>query len=99
MKTRTELALAACNDLTDQELASRGTGGFKAMIKRKRDYALVARVMTLRSTQQAKLINALELEIAQLKAIIHTMDEMDKPVIVTADTKAMIAKACGSSIH
>jgi hypothetical protein len=39
---RTQLALAADEGLTDQELAERGTAGFKKMIARKRFYSKVA---------------------------------------------------------
>lgn len=82
--TRTELALAACQGMTDKDISDRGPGGFAAMIDRKRQYAFAARALaSANHALQAKLDAALN-ELAMAKTTINAMEALDAPI--TADT-------------
>lgn len=45
--TRTELALAACQGMSDEELRQRGASGYANMRNRKRKYATAARILAV----------------------------------------------------
>lgn len=78
--TRTELALAACEGLSDTELAERGAGSFKAMIHRKRNYAAAARTLDLAAKQLQARAKKAEAKLkdmeAQLAAVTAKYDEL-----------------------
>lgn len=59
--TRTELALAACQGMSDEELQQRGASGYASMRDRKRKYAAAARLLAAHNER-------LVAEIAKLKA-------------------------------
>jgi hypothetical protein len=66
---RTELALKACEGLSDAELAERGEAGFKKMIERKRAYAGKFRGLAqMVATKVAPEIQAKDKRIAELEA-------------------------------
>lgn len=91
MTDRTALALAACEGLTNEELAQRGAGGFKYTIERKRAYARAARHMhaTLHKLVPAAAAQAMEL--AAIKTNIEAIEQMDKPVEDVSQAAELLA--------
>lgn len=98
MTDRTTLALAACQGLTDEELAKRGTGGYRKMRDRKRHYAALARGMAAVIVQakaevdkRDAIIAKLHNEIAALKMGINALQELDAPVTDTSEAASLLA--------
>ena len=91
MTDRITLALAACEGLSNEELAQRGAGGFKAMIERKRTYARAARHMyaTLQGLVPAAAAQAKEL--TAIKTNIEALEQMDKPVEDVSQAAELLA--------
>lgn len=100
MKTRVELAMLACDGLTNDELAARGKAGFSKMITRKRMYATSARV--LKATRDAladelaqslKEIESLKAKLFQAESNLASIEMLDGPVVDLSNAKDMIALA------
>ena len=88
---RIALALAACEGLTNEELAQRGPGGFKAMIERKRNYANAARHFAAILKQAGKKVQALQQQLIAQQATMATIEQMDKPVADVSAAAALLA--------
>lgn len=85
--TRQNLALQACEGLSDAELEKRGAGAFKAMIERKRGYADSSRKLAVSLLQAGTLLGqrdkkiaALEKQVAELQAKYEAALQLDAPV-------------------
>lgn len=91
MTDRTTLALAACQGLSDTELAERGQAGYQKMRDRKRHYAGLARAVTLALAVQNKHVKQLQAQVAQLQATIAELQNLDAPVTDTSAAAAMLA--------
>lgn len=91
MTDRTNLALAACQGLSDAELAERGTAGYQKMRDRKRHYAKVARTMAGMGKALLDENTALKKRIAQLEATASQMQALDAPVTDTSAAADMLA--------
>ncbi len=91
MTDRTSLALAACQGLSDDELAQRGLSGFAKMINRKRTYATAARGLYAVCKKQEQEIAKLQAELAQAKATIAQLEALDAPIGDTAEADQLIA--------
>lgn len=91
MTDRTTLALAACEGLTDEDLAQRGPGAFAKMIERKRKYAMAARVIASAVPQLEATIASLQQQLALAQAQLATLQELDAPVTDTAEAAALLA--------
>lgn len=96
--SRSILALAACEGLTDQELAKRGAGAFAKMINRKRAYAHAARTLKVTAgVMGAELLLArqqlekAQQDLAQAQATIAMLDAMDAPVTDTSAASELLA--------
>jgi hypothetical protein len=106
---RIDLALAACEGMSDEELAQRGAGGYKAMRDRKRDYAAKFRTLAVGLPAVKKQIDASDTEIsglkqklavaesqlAQLKALDAPMD--DTSASAAAALMAKLGKTGGTA--
>ena len=93
---RIALALAACEGLSNEELAQRGTGGYKKMIQRKRAYAESARYY---GSVIEKLVPAAEAqakELAAIKASLSMLEQLDKPVDDVSEAAALLAEIAKS---
>lgn len=95
---RITLALAACERLSDEELAQRGADGYRKMRDRKRYYAAAAR--TIQAIGQKLLsdnkklsdeIASLKKQLAQAKSQIETLEQLDKPITDTGLASSMLA--------
>lgn len=96
MTDRTTLALAACQGLTDEELAQRGTSGYRKMRDRKRQYATAARMLAKGLELAEAKIAALQKQLAQAQKHAAALEQLDAPVTDTtqaADMLAAIGKA------
>lgn len=91
MKDRTTLAIAACEGLTNEDLAQRGAGAFAKMIERKRKYAFAARTLADTLSAAKKTIDNLQQQLALAQAQIATMQELDAPVPDTTEAAALLA--------
>lgn len=94
MTNRTALALAACDGLTDQDLADRGPQGFKKMIERKRKYAAAARLLTVANAQLAAHLKAAQTKLAELEQKVATFEAIEKleaPINDTAQAAELLA--------
>lgn len=94
MTDRTTLALAACQGLSDAELADRGPQSFKKMIERKRKYAASARILIVTAVQQEKKIEALKAQVAALTqqvATFQAIEKLEAPVDDTTQAASMLA--------
>lgn len=91
--SRTELALAACAGLSDEELAKRGKGAFAAMIQRKRAYASAARITAGQLEKVSKKLAAQDKQIAELQAKLTAMmaGQLDAPVEDTSMAACVLA--------
>ena len=76
--TRIDLALAACEGLSDLELTERGAGGFKNMITRKRYYSKAARELAAANLAMQEQVAALK---AQLATVTANYDALQASVI------------------
>lgn len=88
---RIALALAACEGLSDAELAKRGPGGFKAMIERKRAYAHAARHNYAAGLQLMEVATKTAKELQGLKTLVETLEKMDQPVGDVSEAAALLA--------
>lgn len=88
---RIALTLAACQGMTDDDLAARGPGGFAKMIDRKRRYATAARALdAVVKVAAARLKDtAAKLELAQ--AQLAELQALDAPVADTTQAADMLA--------
>ena len=91
MTDRTTLALAACQGMTDEDLAKRGPAGFAKMIDRKRKYAFVARTLAASVPAMKKRIADLEQQLALAKSQIAELQALDAPVTDTTEAAALLA--------
>ena len=94
MTNRTALALAACDGLTDQDLADRGPQGFKKMIERKRKYATAARLLTVANVKLAEELKAAKAKLADLQQKVATYEAIEKleaPINDTAQAADLLA--------
>lgn len=98
MTDRTALALAACQGLTTEELASRGPGSFAKMINRKRAYAAAARTLaasgatvTKELAMARKQLEDAQAALAQAQATIAQLEALEAPIGDTTVADQMIA--------
>lgn len=94
---RITLALAACEGLTNEELAYRGAGSFAKMIDRKRVYAAEARsnavavAMLKVGLMTCKTIIAkLQDDIAKAQRTIETLESYDGQIVDTSEAREML---------
>lgn len=85
------LALAACEGLSDAELAQRGAGSFKAMIERKRGYAKSARYYGAVLEKVVPALEAARKELEAMKAAQTTLEQLDNPVEDVSEAAALLA--------
>ncbi len=88
---RIALALAACQGLTDDNLAARGPGGFAKMIDRKRRYATAARALDAMARLAAARIKTMGQELETVRAQLATLEALDAPVADTSQAADMLA--------
>lgn len=88
---RIALALAACEGLSDADLAQRGAGAFKSMIERKRAYAKSARYYGSVLEKLVPLAEAQAKELAAVKASFETLEQLDQPVEDVSEAAALLA--------
>lgn len=94
---RATLALAACEGLSDQELAERGAGGYLKMRDRKRDYADKFRTLAAAMPELKKQFQARDIQIAQLSAKVMELQnqitemQQDAPITDTSAAAALLA--------
>lgn len=88
---RIALALAACEGLSDAELAQRGAGGFKKMIERKRAYAQSARFYGAVIERIMPILEAAKKEIVALKTAQSTLEQLNAPVEDVSDAATLLA--------
>lgn len=88
---RIALALAACEGLSDAELAQRGPGAFKSMINRKRGYAQSARYYGAVLEKVVPALEAARKELEALKTAQATLEQLDKPVDDVTEAAALLA--------
>ena len=88
---RIDLALAACEGLTDTELKQRGPGGFKAMIERKRKYSAAANQFATAAAILNKRLNATVKQLAQVQANVAEMNALDVPVADVTQAADMLS--------
>lgn len=93
MADRTALALAACEGMSNEDLANRGANGFPKMILRKRKYATLARTLAVALQAALKKNKALETELAIAKATIAQLEALDKPITDTTQAAELLAGA------
>jgi uncharacterized protein YlxW (UPF0749 family) len=98
MTDRTTLALAACQGLTDEDLAQRGAAGFAKMIDRKRKYATAARTLAVGGAKilkanetLSKQVAELQEQVAKLKTTMDALQNLDAPVTDTSEAATMLA--------
>ena len=89
-QTRIALALAACEGLSNEELAERGAGGFNAMIQRKRMYAAAARKLAAAAAAIQKKLEKTQVELAQAIQTVNTLEALDAPSLGDSSTAAGI---------
>lgn len=94
---RITLALAACEGLTDEELAQRGAGGFKKMIERKREYAtrshakeLSIGILKIGLRTSSVVVAKLQDELAKAHMTIQTLESLNEPVTHVTDATKML---------
>lgn len=95
---RIALALAACEGLSDAELAQRGPGAFKKMIDRKRGYAQSARYYGAVLEKVVPALEAARKELASLKVSMDTLEQLDKPVDDVSEAAALLAGLTGKGV-
>ena len=88
---RIALALAACEGMSNEELAKRGKGGFKAMIERKRSYAKASRHYHAVLEKLAPMAKAQAKELAAMKASFEALEQLDKPIEDVSEAAALLA--------
>ncbi|MEN6544481.1 MAG: hypothetical protein ABFE07_00395 [Armatimonadia bacterium] len=93
MADRIALALAACEGLTNEELAARGAGSFKKMIRRKRMYATVARGLAMDVQVVAGKLAKAQDEAAKAKATASMLESLDAPITDTSQAQELLASA------
>lgn len=91
MTDRTTLALAACQGLTDEELAQRGPEGYRKMRDRKRQYATAARMLAKGMEMAEAKIAKLQDQVAKLQARVAALQELDAPVTDTSEAASLLA--------
>lgn len=91
MKNRVELTLAACEGMTNEDLAKRGIHGFPKMIDRKRKYAFIARTLAEENQHLKGVVEALKAEIKAANAKLATIEALDKPVTDTSEAEALLS--------
>jgi hypothetical protein len=91
MTDRTTLALAACQGMTDDDLAARGPGGFAKMIDRKRRYATAARALDAMARLAAARIKSMGRELEAAQAQLAALEQLDAPVGDTSQAMSMLA--------
>lgn len=91
MTDRITLALAACQGMTDEDLAKRGTGAFAKMIDRKRKYAFAARTLAAAVPTLEKKVAELQHQLALAQAQLASLQELDEPVTDTTEAAALLA--------
>ncbi len=92
---RTTLALAACQGLTNEELAKRGPGGYLKMRDRKRSYATAARVLATGMDAADLKIAQLQAELEAAKKKIAALEQIDAPVTDTTQAASVLAGIMG----
>jgi len=85
------LALAACEGLSDAELAQRGAGGYKAMIERKRSYAASARYYGAVIEKMVPVAEDNAKELAALRGAYQILEQLDAPVEDVSEAAALLA--------
>lgn len=89
------LALAACEGMTDADLAARGKGGFLKMINRKRGYAQSARYYGAVLEKVVPALEAARKELEAMKAAQATLEQLDAPVEDVSEAAALLAGISG----
>ncbi len=72
---RIALALAACEGLSDAELADRGPAGYRKMRDRKRAYAAAARKLAVACATLIGRMKAMEKAAAEIEALDDHVDD------------------------
>lgn len=90
-QTRIQLALAACQGLTDEDLQQRGPGGFKAMIERKRKYASAARTLNIIAASLHKQVQ----QAADTLTELDSLDAIEPKLGDISQAAAMLAAIGG----
>lgn len=88
---RIALALAACQGITDAELNERGTGGYAAMIVRKRNYASAARLLDAGMSVMKKQLSAATAQAATMATSIKELEASEAPITDTSEAAALLA--------
>lgn len=88
---RIAIALAACEGISDAELQQRGTGGFKAMIERKRAYAGAARLLDAGMGVMKKQLSAATAQAATMAASLKELEASEAPITDTSEAAAILA--------
>lgn len=88
---RIALALAACQGLTDDDLAARGPGGFAKMIDRKRRYATAARTLDVVVKMAAARLKDTTAKLELAQAQLASLAALDAPVADTTQAAGMLA--------
>jgi hypothetical protein len=95
---RIQLAMAACEGLSDEELAQRGTGSFKKMIERKRAYSKTSKELLIAGNCLISIIQELTIKnnkaAAQTKVAVETIAAMDAdlPKDYSSNITVMLSK-------
>jgi cell division protein FtsB len=90
MTDRTTLALAACQGLSDAELAERGTGGYLKMRDRKRKYSTAAKMLYVAGQKQHAELQKAQARIAQLEAEVAALKALQADVEDTTEAAQML---------
>ena len=80
---RTDLALAACEGMTDEDLMKRGECGFPKMIDRKRKYAAATRLLL---AENAMLKDKLAKALAQIEVQMSMIKQLEALNVQVDDT-------------
>ena len=95
--TRIALALAACEGLSDAELQQRGTGGYQAMIVRKRNYANAARLVSAGMKVVKQQLAAASAQVATMATSLKELEACETPITDTTEAAAILANFNKSS--
>lgn len=87
---RTELALLACEGMTDEDLMKRGQSAFPKMIDRKRHYSKAARVMAAQNEILKRQLTKALKELETAKTSLSMLKPLDAAIIDTSEAKSIL---------
>lgn len=87
---REQLALAACEGLSDEDLVNRGECGFPKMIDRKRKYAATARMLYAENLILKKQLADAAEQLEQSKQVIAQLESLNVHVEDTTQAQALL---------